>query len=47
LNFYFLSLKNNNSTPFLEFSQLAGYLLYEDDDVPAAGLITGIGQIEG
>jgi hypothetical protein len=28
-------------------SQLAGYLLYDDDDVPAAGLITGIGQIEG
>jgi 3-methylcrotonyl-CoA carboxylase beta subunit len=36
-----------NSTPFLELSQLAGYLLYEDDDVPAAGIITGIGQIEG
>ncbi|CAF4239638.1 unnamed protein product, partial [Rotaria sordida] len=34
-------------TPFLEFSQLAGYLLYDYDDVPAAGLITGIGQIEG
>ncbi|CAF3582018.1 unnamed protein product [Rotaria sordida] len=35
------------NTPFLEFSQLAGYLLYDDEDVPAAGLITGIGQIEG
>ena len=35
------------STPFLEFSQLAGYLLYEDEDVPAAGIITGIGQVEG
>lgn len=35
------------STPFLELSQLAGHLLYEDEDVPAAGLITGIGQVEG
>ncbi|CAF0982199.1 unnamed protein product [Rotaria sp. Silwood1] len=35
------------NTPFLEFSQLAGYLLYDDDEVPAAGIITGIGQVEG
>ncbi len=32
-------------SPFLEFSQLAGYRLYGDDAVPAAGVITGIGSI--
>lgn len=32
--------------PFLEFSQFAGYELYEDQ-VPAGGIITGIGPIEG
>jgi len=35
------------STPFLEFSQLAGYQLYGKEEVPAAGIITGIGQVEG
>ncbi|TCO79278.1 3-methylcrotonyl-CoA carboxylase beta subunit [Plasticicumulans lactativorans] len=33
-------------SPFLEFSQLAAHGVYEDD-VPAAGLITGIGRIHG
>ena len=33
-------------TTFLEFSQLAGWKLY-DDEVPSGGLISGIGQIEG
>ncbi len=32
--------------PFLELSQLAAYGVY-DEDVPAAGLITGIGRVEG
>ncbi|MFO1189713.1 MAG: carboxyl transferase domain-containing protein [Alphaproteobacteria bacterium] len=32
--------------PFLEFSQLAAHQVY-DDDVPAAGLITGIGRVMG
>ena len=32
--------------PFLEFSQLAAYGVY-DDDVPAAGIITGIGRVAG
>lgn len=32
--------------PFLEFSQFAGFELYEDN-VPAGGIITGIGPIEG
>ncbi|CAG8496758.1 4450_t:CDS:10 [Scutellospora calospora] len=33
-------------SPFLEFSQLAGYKLYSDD-VPAGGIITGIGRVSG
>ncbi|CDZ77471.1 Methylmalonyl-CoA carboxyltransferase 12S subunit [Legionella massiliensis] len=33
-------------SPFLELSQLAAYKVY-DDQVPAAGIITGIGQIAG
>ncbi|ALG69025.1 carboxyl transferase domain-containing protein [Beggiatoa leptomitoformis] len=33
-------------SPFLELSQLAAYAVY-DDDVPAAGIITGIGRIMG
>jgi 3-methylcrotonyl-CoA carboxylase beta subunit len=33
-------------SPFLEFSQFAAWKVYEDE-VPAAGVITGIGQIEG
>lgn len=31
-------------SPFLEFSQMAAYNVY-DDDVPAAGLISGIGRV--
>src|SRR6185436_7416933 len=31
---------------FLEFSQLAAYDVY-DDDVPAAGIITGVGRVAG
>lgn len=39
-------------SPFLELSQLAGHQLYQDDkggieDVPAGGVITGIGKISG
>ena len=33
-------------TPYLELSQLAGYGLY-DEDVPSAGIITGIGRVSG
>lgn len=33
-------------SPFLELSQLAAYQVY-DDDVPAAGVITGIGYVSG
>jgi len=40
-----MQLLDENSA-FLEFSQLAAYGVYQDD-VPAAGLITGIGRIAG
>lgn len=33
-------------SPFLELSQLAAYKMY-DDDIPAAGIITGIGRVAG
>ncbi len=33
-------------SPFLEFSQLAAYGMY-DDEVPAAGIVTGIGRVAG
>jgi 3-methylcrotonyl-CoA carboxylase beta subunit len=33
-------------TPFLELSQMAAYECY-DDDIPGAGLITGIGRVGG
>jgi 3-methylcrotonyl-CoA carboxylase beta subunit len=33
-------------SPFLEFSQLAAFGLY-NDDAPSAGIITGIGRVEG
>jgi len=33
-------------SPFLELSQLAAYKVYEDD-VPSAGIITGIGRVSG
>lgn len=34
-------------TPFLELSQMAGYNMYEGDDVPAGGIVTGIGTVNG
>lgn len=36
----------DDGSPFLELSQLAGHRLY-DVDVPAGGIITGIGRISG
>ncbi len=36
----------DDGSPFLELSQLAAYEVYEDD-VPAAGIITGIGRVSG
>ncbi|KAF2104620.1 carboxyl transferase [Rhizodiscina lignyota] len=34
-------------SPFLELSQLAGYDAYPGEDVPAGGIVTGIGTVEG
>jgi 3-methylcrotonyl-CoA carboxylase beta subunit len=34
-------------TTFLELSPLAGYGLYVGEDVPAGGIITGVGVVEG
>jgi 3-methylcrotonyl-CoA carboxylase beta subunit len=34
-------------SPFLELSQLAGKGLYGDDDLPAGGIVTGIGRVHG
>jgi hypothetical protein len=34
-------------SPFLEFSQLAGYELYGKEEVPAGGIISGIGRVSG
>lgn len=36
----------DDGSPFLELSQLAAYKVYEDD-IPAAGIITGIGRVGG
>ncbi|EGC34320.1 hypothetical protein DICPUDRAFT_55908 [Dictyostelium purpureum] len=37
----------DTGSPFLEFSQLAGFDMYGKDEVPAGGIITGIGKIHG
>jgi len=34
-------------SPFLEFSQLAAHGVYGKEDVPCAGIITGIGRVSG
>lgn len=34
-------------SPFLEFSQLAGFNLYGNEKVPAGGIVTGIGRVMG
>jgi 3-methylcrotonyl-CoA carboxylase beta subunit len=36
----------DEGSPFLEFSQLAAYKVYQDN-VPCAGIITGIGRVAG
>jgi 3-methylcrotonyl-CoA carboxylase beta subunit len=36
----------DEGSPFLELSQLAAYQAY-DEDVPAAGIITGVGRVSG
>jgi len=46
-----INLLIDPGSPFLELSALAGYQLYKEgdkwDDVPAGGIITGIGKVEG
>jgi len=37
----------DSGSPFLELSQLAAHEVYDDEDVPAAGIVTGIGRIAG
>ena len=34
-------------SPFLELSQLAGKGLYGKEDVPAGGIVTGLGLVNG
>ena len=34
-------------SPFLELSQLAAYQLYGKEEVPAGGIVTGIGRVSG
>ncbi|KAL8941443.1 MAG: hypothetical protein Q9216_002248 [Gyalolechia sp. 2 TL-2023] len=34
-------------TPFLELSALAGHEVYPGEDVPAGGIITGVGTVQG
>lgn len=34
-------------TTFLELSPMAGFELYPEADVPAGGIITGVGVVEG
>ncbi|KAI4286528.1 MAG: hypothetical protein L6R35_004218 [Caloplaca aegaea] len=34
-------------TPFLELSALAGHEVYPGEDVPAGGIVTGVGTVEG
>lgn len=40
------ALLDPNSS-FLEISQFAGYELYGDEEVPAGGIIGGIGNVHG
>lgn len=37
----------DQGTDFLEFSQLAAYQMYGKEEVPSAGIVTGIGQVAG
>jgi 3-methylcrotonyl-CoA carboxylase beta subunit len=37
----------DQGSPFMELSQLAGHELYGKDHVPAGGIVTGIGRVEG
>jgi len=41
-----IAMGGDPGTPFLELSQMAAYGMYEDQ-VPSAGIITGIGRVAG
>lgn len=41
-----IELLLDEDSSFVEFSTMAGYQLYKDD-VPAGGIITGVGKVEG
>jgi len=42
-----INLLMDPGSPFLELSQLAGYQLYKGEEVPAGGIVTGIGRVKG
>jgi len=42
-----INLLMDPGSPFLELSQLAGYQMYKGEEVPAGGIITGIGRVNG
>lgn len=42
-----INLLLDPGSPFLELSQLAGYNLYGKEEVPAGGIITGVGMVSG
>jgi len=42
-----INLLLDPGSPFLELSQLAGYRLYGKEEVPAGGIITGVGRVSG
>lgn len=42
-----LSLLLDPNTPFLELSQLAAHDVYPGENIPGAGIITGIGRVVG
>jgi len=42
-----INLLVDPGTPFLELGQFAGYDMYDGADIPAAGIVTGVGRIHG
>lgn len=42
-----IAVLTDPGTPFLELSALAAHGVYDGEDVPSAGIVTGIGQVEG
>merc|ERR1719489_352313 len=42
-----INLLLDPGSPFLELSQLAGYALYGKEEVPAGGIVTGVGRVSG